>query len=182
MSHPCHGQGGPERLSGRPGVLQPFQSRAGAGLLGLGTLVVLSPRLCPSAVARLSPSGGVRYPDACALAHPQARMGFGGGCPHEASFLGLVGGGPGAKAPPPHPMAVQGVLTCLSSFSFLPVPRRRGLKIYGNGKCRLWPTGPPHALAFGRMERKSMVDCLVSQDGWPVIVLPVALGLGDSAP
>lgn len=102
----------------------------------------------------------------CALAHPQARMDFGGGCPHEASFLGLVGGGPGAKAPPPHPMAVQGVLTCLSSpFSFLPVPRRRGLKIYGNGKCRLWPTGPssrPCIWADGEKEYGG----LPCQSGW----------------
>ena len=62
-----------------PGVMQPFQSRAGAGLLGWGALVVLSLMLCPSAVAHLSPSGGVRYPDACALAHPLARMVLGVG-------------------------------------------------------------------------------------------------------
>ena len=93
------------------------------------------------------------------------------------------GGGDLVPKPPPHlAMAVQGVLTCLSSFSFLPVPRRRGIKIYGNGKCGLWPTGPPHLLAFGRMERKSTVNCLVSRGGWPATVLPVALGLGDSTP
>ena len=96
-------------------------------------------------------------------------------------FLGSGGGGITVPKPPRPSMAVQGVLT-LSSFSFLPVPRRRGIKIYGNGKCGLWPSGPPHVLAVGRMERKSMMNCLVSQGGWPATVLPAALGLGDPTP
>ena len=134
LSHLHHGQGSPERLSDRPGVLQPFQSRAGAGLLGLGTLVIFSPRLCPSALPHPSLLGGVGHPEACPLAHPWAGMGFGGGCPQETPSLGLMGD----LVPEPPPMAIQGVLTCLPSPS-CPIPRRRGIKIYGSGKCGLCP-------------------------------------------
>ena len=74
--------------------------------------------LCPLALAHLSPSGGVRYPDACLLAHPGPRMGFGGGCPHEASFFRL-GVGDNLVPKPPHPsMAVQGG----PNFVFLLIP------------------------------------------------------------
>lgn len=132
LSHPCHGQGGPEKLSDRLGVLQPFQSRAGAGSLGLGTLVVLSPRLCPSTLAHLSPSGGVRYPDACLLAHPLPRMGFGGGCPHEASFFRLEGGITWCQSPPPPHGSPGG--PNLSVFLLLPARSQEA----GDKNLRKW--------------------------------------------
>lgn len=137
------GQGDPERLSDRPGVPKPFQNRAGAGLLGLGSLV-FHPSLCPSALPHPSPLGGGDTSKPVPWLVPVPGMGFGEGTapggrgPASLSFRLSWGSGAQGHSPDDIPN--------LSVFLLLParVPRRRGIKIYGDGKCGVCPVCPPH--------------------------------------